>query len=170
MSWFSAVIRFIPTIGVGSSKENPRVNLSSSYTDFESLERATSEFFVRHWSENLLGCHPRWEAWQEFLSGSVPNYQFGGCYALFEDDKLVYVGLGASRGGGRYLESGISRRMMSHVYCSNREPGKNTLKLRDAWLSVNSIYTIGLPDRAYLATALESFLIRELSPPRNKRV
>lgn len=142
-----------------------------SEINFISLKSATQVFLKNHWSTDSLGTAPEWEAWEPFLYGSVPKYNEGGCYALLVNDELVYIGLGASKGGGLYLKSGISRRLMSHVYCSAKSPDDpRKLKLREPWLDVTGIYTIGLSDKDYLAPALESYLIRQLSPRRNNRV
>lgn len=143
-----------------------------SEINFISLEATTQIFFKNHWSTDSLGTAPEWEAWGTFLYGSVPKYNEGGCYALFIKDELVYIGLGASKGGGLYLKSGISRRLMSHVYCSSKSHNPKELQLKEPWLGlgVTGVYTIGLSDKDYLAPALESYLIRQLSPRRNKRV
>lgn len=114
---------------------------------------------------------PHWKNWDEFLFGSVPNYELGGCYALFSESGLQYVGLGASKGNVLYPEHGISRRLMAHVLKSDRPRGKQWSQLRESWSSVTSILTIGFSnDYSYMAAALETFLIRELDPPRNARV
>lgn len=136
----------------------------------EDLTNATELFFRLHWPSDPPSPHPKWAGWGTFLYGSVPNYSEGGCYALFVDASLAYIGLGASKGGGRYLDSGISRRLMSHVYCSAKTSDFRQLKLRPSWLDLTAIHTIGLGDKDYLAPALESFLIRRLSPPKNRRV
>lgn len=136
------------------------------------LLSATDEFFSLHWLQSsILGNAPQWKIWENFLCGSVPNFDLGGCYALFSGDELIYVGLGASRGGGIYPNHGISRRLMAHVICADRERGREWAKLREPWMDVTSLYSIGFPhDQAYLPAALEGFLIRKLSPPRNSRV
>jgi hypothetical protein len=141
-------------------------------SDFSSLAEATHTFFGRHWSVEACPSQlPEWKSWSEFLYGSVPNYDMGGCYALFANSELLYVGLGASKGGGPYANHGISRRLMAHVLASDRHRGASWSKLRDPWGDVTALYTIGFPNGvAYLAAALESFLIRELDPPRNSRV
>lgn len=141
-------------------------------SDLIKLEQTTNQFFLRHWSnENLPYQRPDWMEWKDFLYGSVPNYDLGGCYVLFSGNDLIYVGLGASRGSGLYVDHGISRRLMAHVIASDRLRGKEWSKLREPWSNVTALFTIGFPNEyAYLAAALESFLIRELSPPKNSRV
>ena len=140
--------------------------------DLARLEQATAEFFRRHWHEETLSIQrPDWKNWDKFLNGSVPNYDLGGCYSLFSGLDLLYIGLGASKGGGIYTDHGLSRRLMAHVIASDQRRGREWSKLREAWNSVTSIQTIGFPNEfSYLAAALETFLIRELNPPRNSRV
>lgn len=135
------------------------------------LTENTSKFFSLHWQSQELGEPPAWKKWEPFLFGSVPNHDLGGCYALFANDKLVYVGLGVSRGGGLYPESGISRRLMSHVYCSDRARGPRWSRLRDKWNHVTEVRTIGFSSEiVYLAPALENYLIRAIPDLSNGRV
>jgi hypothetical protein len=131
----------------------------------------TDEFFRLHWlTSEIKAPPPAWEIWEPFLFGSVPNYDLGGCYALFESDSLIYLGLGASRGGGIYKEHGISRRLMSHVIKADRSRTKGAM-LRDKWENITAIYTIGFPSNfSYMAASLEGFLIRQLKPNGNFRV
>lgn len=138
--------------------------------DVEDLLKQTGDFFARHWSRELMGPPPEWHCWETFLHGSVPNYQHGGCYALFAGDELIYIGLGASRGGGRYVAHGVSRRLMAHVIRSDKARGPFASKLLENWAETTAIWTIGFPTGEYLAAALETYLIRELSPRRNSRV
>lgn len=136
------------------------------------LVGATNRFFDMHWNRASIGCEPpTWVHWPEF-KGSAPNYQLGGCYALFEGPSLVYIGLGASKGGGLYPEHGISRRLMSHVLRIDRAKGSEWLKPRPGWQSVDSLYTIGFGSHfAHLASSLETYLIREFrGKMRNARV
>lgn len=141
----------------------------SSSTD---LHTQTGEFFARHWQvPELLGAPPEWKDWLPFLHGSVPNHDKSGCYALFENAKLVYIGLGASKGGGLYPAHGVSRRLLAHVIWSDSEKGGGWCRLRDEWASVTSIQTIGFESgAAYMSAALEGFLIRRLEGLRNARV
>jgi hypothetical protein len=135
------------------------------------LTATTAEFFDKHWNSASLGTPPVWERWKTFLVGPVPNYQYGGCYALFSESELIYVGLGASRGGGRYPQHGISRRLMANVLRSDSANGPYNSRLREEkYPETTAIWTLGLPSYEYLAAALESFLIRSLSPRRNARV
>ncbi len=141
----------------------------------EDLTARTEQFFFEHWVQERHGDPPQWKAWDPFLQGSVPNHEFAGCYALFKNSELVYVGLGASRGGGIYKEHGISRRLMEHVICKDWSRTGDWAKLQDKWASsgIDAIYTIGFtPALSYLSAALETYLIRKLvpTPPENRRV
>lgn len=139
--------------------------------NMELLTANTGEFFSLHWQSQKLGDPPAWKKWEPFLFGSVPNRELGGCYALFAGDKLIYVGLGVSRGGGIYPECGISRRLMSHVYCSAPERGSGWSRLRKKWTHVSEIRTIGFSSATvYLAPALENYLIRAIPELSNARV
>jgi|SRR4029079_10513646 len=136
------------------------------------LQEASKVFFARHWRSNEeAGPPPEWQEWTPFLFSTVPNHGLGGCYALFESEALIYVGLGASRGNVAYPGYGITRRLMDHVISSDKNRGKDWSTLKPDWLNVSAIYTIGLrSEDVYLAPALESYLIRELKPPQNRNV
>lgn len=95
----------------------------------------------------------------------MPNYLLGGLYALFSDDKLVYIGLG--RGGP---ERGISARLESHVLIISKQDGDYRYIPQQKWsdLGVNRLATIGFPvEFSYLSPALEDYLIDKLKPPAN---
>ncbi len=74
--------------------------------EFSELKEATNNFFRLHWCTEELSCNkPEWMEWEEFLCGSVPNYDKGGCYALFENTKLIYVGFGGKQGERTLFQS-----------------------------------------------------------------
>lgn len=127
----------------------------------------TELFFKRHWE--IEDNFPHWDfSWS--WRGPVPNHLLGGLYALFSGEKLLYIGLGASRGGGIYQDRGISKRLMAHVLQSAPMTSNVSYIPRDRWhqLGVDLIATIGFPkDCDYLAPALEDFLIGQLNPPQN---
>lgn len=133
----------------------------------QDLQATTSQFFELHW-----GTKSTWPAWDFSWnwSGPVPNYELGGLYTLFADEALIYVGLGASRGGGIYQDRGISRRLLAHVIEIAPKGSGVSYVPRQRWreASVTSIGTIGFPiGTTYLACALEDFLIGRLNPPKN---
>lgn len=129
----------------------------------------TEEFFRLHW--NLNKQQPKWSD-QYKLQGAVPNGDQPGCYALLENNNVVYIGLGASKGGGIYEEHGLGARLNSHVLVWDRSVSvpiaERRYKPKDKWQGITSIYTIGFPkDYGYLSSALEAFLIKNLSPAHN---
>lgn len=138
-------------------------------TTFARLKEITEEFFRRHWDSSSSHPAPTWKnewPWE----GSVPYHNKGGVYALFDaNGNVVYVGLGASRGGGIYKEHGISRRLLAHVIASDPSKGAGHYVPRKAWNEVADIGAIGFQkEYVYLAPALEDYLISELNPPRNR--
>lgn len=135
-------------------------------TSRKEVEQCTEDFFRLHWG---LGFPPPpWDfSWN--WHGAVPNYRLAGVYALLRGDELLYIGLGASRGGGIYQDRGLSRRLMSHVFLRDRSNSTGYLP-REKWkaLKVDVVGTIGFPQEAnYLAPALEDYLIGRLTPPQN---
>ncbi len=137
-------------------------------SDQSRLVSENQRFFSLHWG--MPERSPEWDFSWEWC-GSVPNYLLGGLYAIFSDQRLVYVGLGASNGGGIYRDRGISRRLLSHVLKINTNGGSTSYEPQDRWkaIGVDSIATIGFPaDVNYLACALEDYLIGRLNPPENR--
>lgn len=132
------------------------------------LIQQSNKFFQKHWDKSSSLQPLEWKhKWP--WSGSVPYHNLAGVYALFDAaGNVVYVGLGASRGGGLYKEHGISRRLLAHVIAPDRSKGSGFYKPKDNWAEVTDIGAIGFPTAySYLAPALEDFLIGILNPPRN---
>jgi hypothetical protein len=126
------------------------------------LIQQTTEFFNRHWSSDQP--IPSWNFGWEW-KGPVPNYLLGGLYALFNDEELIYIGLGRS-GTSR----GISARLESHVLAKSGEGENYGYIPQEKWkkLGVNKVGTIGFPSELnYLSPALEDYLISTLKPPAN---
>lgn len=135
--------------------------------DWIQLNMITNEFFKKHW---CIGAEvPNWnDSWN--WCGPVPNFDLGGLYALFASDKLIYIGLGNSRGGGIYKNHGISRRLIAHVLVTSSNDSLRSYDLQERWknLGVDKLVTIGFPaDFDYLSPALEDFLIGRLNPAEN---
>ncbi len=136
----------------------------------DELEEATSTFFQLHWPRDVP--KPSWDfSWR--WSGPVSNYQLGGVYALFNSEALIYIGLGASRGGGIYANRGISRRLNAHVTSVAPVGSNSEYVAKDRWLAlgVNLVATIGFPlEYTYLSCALEDYLLTKtkLNPPENR--
>lgn len=129
------------------------------------LISATEDFFYLHWPSAWKSLKaPVWLNWDSFLLGSVPNHKLGGCYALFENENLIYIGKGVGN---------ISRRLTNHVLRIKgytEVKGVHLSKLLEKWENVTAIYTIGFePETEYLAHSLENYLIRRLTPRENKQ-
>lgn len=123
-------------------------------------------FFDLHWNEALLGVVPQWsDIFSDFVR--MPNYLKAGVYAFVRGDEVVYIGVGASKGGGTYPDRGLSRRFQSYIKI-NKET--NTPYIIDERLKeAGAVVTIGFEsNHAYLAYGLEAFLISKLNPIYNK--
>ncbi|MEJ2612048.1 MAG: hypothetical protein P8179_18740 [Candidatus Thiodiazotropha sp.] len=127
---------------------------------------ATHSFFEKHWCEDEE--IPQWsDSWD--WKDSVPNHDKSGVYALIAEDKeVVYIGVGASRGGGRYKNHGLSYRLLNHVITTDKNEGRGHYKAQDRWKDIKGIYTIGFPEEySYISLALEDYLIAKLQPKIN---
>lgn len=126
----------------------------------------TKSFFEKHWCNNIET--PEWIGdwkWED----SVPNHDKAGVYALInENEEVVYIGLGASKGGGQYKDHGLSYRLLNHVITIDKEKGKCHYKAQDRWKDIKEIYTIGFSrEYSYMSSALEDYLIVKLQPKKN---
>ena len=141
------------------------------------VRRETAVFMERHWDRTNLGKKdtPSWSASPYIFQGEIPNGTRRGCYAILEGQEVVYIGLGAKRGSGRYeghaidsrLKKGYLRRDRRHKSASENRSRIPVKK----WASMTAIYTIGFPDEcSYLAHSLEAYLLLQLSPRRNKNL
>lgn len=130
------------------------------------LKSLTQEFFLNHWNSELLGDYPQWsDVFSDFVR--MPNYLKAGVYAFVKDEEIIYVGVGASKGGGIYQDRGLSRRFQSYVKIDKvkKIPYIVDYRLKEA----GSVITIGFESGyAYLAYSLEAFLISRMNPIYNK--
>ncbi|WP_018984910.1 GIY-YIG nuclease family protein [Salinimonas chungwhensis] len=138
-------------------------------SSIENLIEHTNNFFNLHWPESLNRPRPEWKSdwnWQ----GSVPHHDKRGVYCLFDGaGDILYLGIGASVGGGKRVGFGISRRLLAHVITTDKTKGRGHYIPKRRWADVNSLAAIGFPNEySYLALALEDYLIEKLSPPRNR--
>lgn len=132
----------------------------------QKLLEETSIFFDLHWCRDRLGNPPDWSAIHTDFR-KIPNYDKQGVYAFVHGEEVTYIGAGTSRGGGKYRGNGLSARVMK--YCRwidkvNDVYGAVDVRLKEA----GAIVTIGFEqDHAYLANALEIYLISKLQPKYN---
>jgi hypothetical protein len=134
------------------------------------LESETARFSSLHWNtQHISHPIPKWgEPWH-FTEGGIPDGDKGGCYALFnEKDEVIYIGVGASSGGGIYPDHGISRRLVGHVVqlIPDKEP---KYAPKEKWVEVKYLRTIPFEETEnYLAYGLEALLIKSVKPERNR--
>lgn len=83
--------------------------------DLAQLHAASDDFFKRHWPHSSWGAPPTWgQIWR--FRGAMDGGDKQGVYALLSDrDEVLYIGVGASLGGGTYQGHGIGSRTAS--YC-----------------------------------------------------
>ncbi len=80
--------------------------------DEDRLRESTIQFFQNYWKESF-GPPPSWsEHWN--FDGTIPNHDTRGCYALFSQDEIVYVGSGIGKSVERYLGSGLGDRLKTY--------------------------------------------------------
>ncbi len=128
--------------------------------------RETDSFFNLYW-KNEYGQRPIWASKEWTYNGSIPNNDKRGCYALFTNDNIIYIGVGIGKSFGQYHGSGLGDRLKEYWKVNKSSTGNQYIPT-DNWKEVTGILTIGFDENHYpLAAALEVFLIRELSPAKN---
>ena len=134
--------------------------------NLENLRAFTEVFFGNHWKKEKLGLAPSWSAIHTDFR-KIPNYDKQGVYAFVKGDEITYIGAGTSRGGGIYRGNGLSARVMK--YCRWIDKSKDIYGAVDDRLKeAGAIVTIGFEqEHAYLANALEIYLISRLHPKYN---
>lgn len=134
---------------------------------FLKLDEATERFFSLYWNEQSIGSSaPCWSTWN--LYGKPVEADMGGCYAIYEKSKLLYVGVAltegknASRTGKKY---GLLNRLERHVLRKSARGSTQYVPLahKEQWQKISCIRLIGFPDELrHLAAALECYLISNL--------
>lgn len=137
----------------------------------ESLENLTNTFFCRHWSDYKLA-KPQWSRWD--LQGIPPQHNSGGCYAVFSNQTLLYVGVAITKGRSIKADRprvGLYNRLRRHVIKPESRGSKVHIGMADRWNSITHIELIAFPEEyRYLAAALEIYIIDLLRPQYNKAV
>jgi hypothetical protein len=137
-----------------------------TYANLDNLIKETRRFFELHWTKEIIGYPPEWSSIHTDFR-KIPNYDKQGVYAFVKDYEITYIGVGTSRGGGLYRGNGLSARVMK--YCRWIDKPNNIYGPIDARLKeAGAIVTIGFEQNcAYLANALEIYLISKLQPKYN---
>jgi len=136
--------------------------------DIIQLNKATDEFFQKYWSIEKNGQHPyKWEnnAWE--FTGSIPNNDKKGCYALVKGDEVRYIGVGIGNSSERYVGSELGDRLKRYWQVNKDNDSHNEYKARSVWEGeeFTGIITIAFDEEHFpIAAALEVYLIRELGP------
>jgi hypothetical protein len=113
---------------------------------------------------------PKWSDHWRFEDGDgIPNQARRGCYSLFKNDEIIYIGVGIGKSTERYSGAGLGDRLKRYWKVDRSHNPKTKYTTRSNWKQVTSIVTIGFDDNHYhLATALEIYLIPRLTPKENK--
>lgn len=129
------------------------------------LMEFTRDFFVKHWNAAELYDPPNWSEPYEF-KGPLPNHDKQGVYAFIKEDEVIYVGVGTSKGSGRYRGHGLGKRFQAYSKAVGDDIYEVTaLQLKDS----NYMLTIGFESgQSYIANALELFLISKMDPEFNQ--
>ena len=132
--------------------------------NLDNLKFLTNGFFEKHWNIDTLKTQPpQWSERYEFI-GSLPNYDKQGVYAFIKCNRVTYVGVATSKGDGRYRGHGLGKRFQAYTNVVDDAHSPVDSRLVDA----GAMITIGFEqDHAYLANALELFLIGRLEPEHN---
>ncbi len=138
----------------------------------DALQAATDDFFRKHWDRDSNRERPRWKGpWK--MVGNLPDGDKQGVYAIFKEDEVIYIGVGASRNSGNYAGAGIGARFWAYIKTDRPVPkkiGENTYSWKGKWSSYqpDGVMTLGFePGDGYLAYALEPYLIMKIDPKVN---
>ena len=95
----------------------------------------------------------------------MPNHDKQGVYAFVSESGLInYIGVGNSRGTGRYTGHGLGRRFQAYSRVLGGAHAPTDPRLKQA----GGIMTIGFSQEvAYLASALELYLVGRLHTQHN---
>jgi hypothetical protein len=141
------------------------------------LDTLTKKFFKLYWNGEMIGHPPpKWTTWH--LENIPPEASMAGCYAIYAEDELRYIGSAVTEGknfhrtGEKY---GLLKRLERHVI-RKQSRGSNLYvpfppEKKLHWKGITCIRLIGFPDaHRHLAAALEFYLINRLAPSVNAQV
>ena len=138
----------------------------------DDVRRETQEFIRRHWDISKLDTEES-PIWCEYgLTGTCPNEDRPGCYALVEGGEVTYIGSGASQGHGIYEGCGLGHRLNGYLQYDRTQPAATLADRRykpKPQYTFTSLHTFGFPRvYGYMALALESFLLNRVPTSDNK--
>jgi hypothetical protein len=135
----------------------------------------TDTFLDLHWPQNKWKKPPNWSnPW--LMQGTMPGSDKQGIYALLShNNEVIYIGVGASLGGGIYEGCGLGSRTSRYTRVDKCKQSNSInerhYKPSNEWEERNllAIATFGFePEHAYLSYGLEAFLLSEFAPKYNK--
>ena len=132
----------------------------------ENLLICTQHFFNRHWNQQFIGIKPpKWSDPSPIKENCpLPNHDKQGVYAFVKDHDVTYIGVATSKGSGPYRGHGIGNRFQAYAKYVNGQYQAIDVHLKEA----GKVMTIGFEiEEAYLANALELYLIAKLNPKYN---
>lgn len=130
------------------------------------LRQVTKDFF-RLFRNGVNGHQPEWsELWN--FKGTIPNHDKRGCYALFVNEEIIYIGSGLGKSFGKYHGSGLGDRLKRYWKLNKNGAINREYKPSVDWNELTGIMTIGFDDETFpIAASLEIYLIQKLKPQRN---
>lgn len=140
----------------------------------DSVKQLTTTFFEKHW--NITDAPtPDWNEPWNFIGG-LPGGDTQGVYLLMNDDhEVIYIGVGASIVGRAYTGHGIGSRVNNYIRMADGQRSvpldRRKYEPKGEWAErdLSNIVTLGFSqDYAYMAYALEAYLLREFETPYNK--
>ncbi len=147
-----------------------KINDTNKYCDMsniDDLKNTTSKFFNIFWNP-LNGQPPKWSKKPWVFNSTIPNHEKGGCYALIENEDVVYIGVGISKGTEKYKDHGLGFRLKKYWKLNKNSDSPNKYCQSKGWQNITGIMTIGFEQEySPLAAALEIYLIRKLKPKKN---
>lgn len=132
----------------------------------ENLLVSTQHFFSRHWNRQSIGHEPpQWSSPFPIKEDCpIPNHDKQGVYAFVKGNVVTYIGVGTSKGYGLYRGHGIGKRFQAYAKYVDGQYQAVDERLKEAGKAM----TIGFDiNEAYLANALELYLIAKLNPKYN---
>lgn len=107
---------------------------------------------------------PKWSDPTPVKEPFPPNGNKQGVYAFVKGNVVTYIGVGTSKGHGLYRGHGIGKRFQAYAKYVDGQYKAVDARLKEAGRAM----TIGFnTEEAYLANALELYLIAKLNPKYN---
>lgn len=136
------------------------------------LEDLTAEFLTLHWdSKKITEKCPHWATWD--LDGVPEEATKGGCYAIFDEQWLLYIGLAVTEGSNQAKKGekyGLLNRLQRHVIMKGSRTSSNYVpKNKQETMGRNKIYSSNrIPRRLPLSGRCLGSLFDSPAKPAHK--